>query len=57
MVVVFLFRGVNVGGKNKVPIADLRRVAEECGRRDVKSYIQSGNLVAAWPGRARWERW
>ncbi len=42
---VALLRGINVGGKNIVPMADLRRVVEEAGGTDVASYIQSGNLV------------
>ncbi len=48
---VALLRGVNVGGGNKVPMADLRQLAEGLGWRDVKSYIASGNLVfRAAPG-------
>lgn len=42
---VALLRGVNVGGGNKVPMAELRRLAEGIGFRDVRSYIASGNLV------------
>lgn len=42
---VALLRGINVGGHNKVPMADLRDVCAEIGCLDVKSYIQSGNLV------------
>jgi uncharacterized protein (DUF1697 family) len=44
-VYVALLRGVNVGGRNRLPMADLRRIAEGCGHRDVRTYIQSGNLV------------
>ena len=44
-VMVALLRGVNVGGKASLPMADLRRVAEELGYVDVATYIQSGNLV------------
>lgn len=40
-----LLRGVNVGGKNKVPMADLRALAESLGLADVTSFIQSGNLL------------
>ena len=40
-----LFRGINVGGKNKVPMADLRRLLEELGFEDVQTYIASGNVV------------
>ncbi|MGJ8624708.1 MAG: DUF1697 domain-containing protein [Yoonia sp.] len=42
---VALLRGVNVGGGNKVPMADLRGLAEGLGWRNVRSYIASGNLV------------
>jgi uncharacterized protein (DUF1697 family) len=40
-----LLRGINVGGRNKVAMADLRRIASELGHTDVATYIQSGNLV------------
>lgn len=42
---VALLRGVNVGGANKVAMADLRALASALGWDDVKSYIASGNLV------------
>jgi uncharacterized protein (DUF1697 family) len=42
---VALLRGVNVGGRNKVPMADLRRLATELGLAEVGTYAQSGNLV------------
>ena len=44
-VMVALLRGVNVGGKGSLPMADLRRVASDLGYDDVATYIQSGNLV------------
>lgn len=40
-----LLRGINVGGRNKVAMADLRRIAGELGFTDVATYIQSGNLL------------
>ena len=40
-----LLRGINVGGRNKVAMADLRQLAESLGHGDVATYIQSGNLV------------
>ncbi len=40
-----LLRGVNVGGRNKLPMADLRRIATDCGHTEVRTYIQSGNVV------------
>jgi len=42
---VALLRGINVGGKNKLPMADLVAIFEDAGCRDVESYIQSGNVV------------
>jgi uncharacterized protein (DUF1697 family) len=42
---VALLRGVNVGGNRRVPMAELRKLAEKLGWSDVETYIQSGNLV------------
>lgn len=44
---VALLRGINVGGKNKIPMAELREVFEQVGHSDVESYIQSGQVVFA----------
>ena len=41
---VVLLRGINVGGKNKVPMAGLRAVLEEAGFANVSTYIASGNV-------------
>ncbi len=46
---IALLRGINVGGANRVPMADLRTVVESLGHRDVVTYIQSGNVVFAAP--------
>jgi uncharacterized protein (DUF1697 family) len=40
-----LLRGINVGGRNKVAMADLRQVAIDLGHGRVATYIQSGNMV------------
>jgi uncharacterized protein (DUF1697 family) len=40
-----LLRGVNVGGRNKLPMADLREAVTALGHEDVATYIQSGNVV------------
>ena len=40
-----LLRGINVGGKNKVPMAELRRLLEDLGYADVSPYIASGNVL------------
>lgn len=50
-VFVALLRGVNVGGRGKLAMADLRRVAEGLGYERVRTYIQSGNVVLDAPGR------
>jgi uncharacterized protein (DUF1697 family) len=42
---VALLRGINVGGKNRVLMADLRSCFESAGYADVRTYIQSGNVV------------
>jgi len=44
-VYVILLRGINVGGKNKVPMAGLRKCLEELGFADVETYIASGNVI------------
>lgn len=47
---VALLRGINVGGGNRLPMAELRATAESLGWTDVATYIQSGNLVFAAEG-------
>jgi uncharacterized protein (DUF1697 family) len=42
---VALLRGINVGGRNKVPMADLREVVASLGHTGVTTYIQSGNVL------------
>ena len=42
---VALIRGINVGGHKKVPMAILRDVLNKADFQDVKTYIQSGNIV------------
>jgi uncharacterized protein (DUF1697 family) len=42
---VALLRGINVGGRNKVPMADLREVVTALGHTGVTTYIQSGNVL------------
>lgn len=42
---VALLRGINVGGRHRVPMAELRGLAESLGLRNPVTYIQSGNLV------------
>ncbi|MHB1469637.1 MAG: DUF1697 domain-containing protein [Solirubrobacteraceae bacterium] len=42
---VVLLRGVNVGGRNKVPMAELRALAGGLGYHAAKTHLNSGNLV------------
>ena len=42
---VALLRGINVGGNNRVPMADLRACFGDLGASDVATYIQSGNVL------------
>ncbi len=42
---VALLRGINVGGKNSLPMQDLRDIFSALGCEDVTTYIQSGNAV------------
>ena len=42
---VVLFRGINVGGKNILPMKELSAVLAENKYEDIKTYIQSGNVV------------
>lgn len=49
VVMVVLLRGVNVGGKNRLAMAELRQIATGCGYEGARTYIQSGNLVLVAP--------
>jgi uncharacterized protein (DUF1697 family) len=49
-VFVVLLRAVNVGGTGKLPMADLKRLCEKAGFRNVRTYIASGNVVAERDG-------
>jgi uncharacterized protein (DUF1697 family) len=46
---VALLRGINLGGKNKVAMADLRALIAGLGHTDVSTYIQSGNVLFTAP--------
>lgn len=41
---IVLLRGINVGGKNKLPMVELRTLLSENGYENVTTYIQSGNI-------------
>lgn len=42
---IALLRGINVGGNTILPMRDLVRVLEGLGLKNVRTYIQSGNVV------------
>jgi uncharacterized protein (DUF1697 family) len=42
---VALLRGINLGSRNKVPMAELRQMFESAGAESVRTYIQSGNVL------------
>lgn len=42
---IALFRGINVGGNNILPMKELVPVLESLGVQDIKTYIQSGNVI------------
>jgi uncharacterized protein (DUF1697 family) len=48
-----LLRSINVGGRNRLPMADLRALVESLGFVDVTTYLQSGNVVFSGVGSAR----
>ena len=49
---VALLRGINVGGRNRVAMAELRSVVTSLAHTDVATYIQSGNVIFDTRGRA-----
>ena len=53
MLYVALLRGINVGGSSKVDMKELTAVFEASGMTDVKTYINSGNVVFSTTIRAR----
>ncbi|MCF4100382.1 DUF1697 domain-containing protein [Gillisia sp. M10.2A] len=42
---IAILRGINVGGKRKILMADLKMLCEKLELQEVKTYIQSGNLI------------
>jgi uncharacterized protein (DUF1697 family) len=49
---IALLRGINVGGNKKVEMARLRALMEELGYTDVRTYVNSGNVVFTGPKRS-----
>ena len=42
---IALLRGINISGKNKVPMAELKKGFEAAGFLEVKTWLNSGNVV------------
>lgn len=42
---IALLKGINVGGHKKVPMAELRELLSQSGFENVRTYIQSGNVI------------
>ena len=42
---IAMLRGINVGGKNRLPMTDLAAMFEDAGCAKVQTYIQSGNVL------------
>lgn len=49
---VALLRGINIGGRSKVSMSDLRQLFGDLGHANAKTYIQSGNVVFDASGRS-----
>ena len=48
---VAMLRGINVGGRNRVAMPELRAVVESLGYSEVRTYVQSGNVIFSGSGR------
>lgn len=42
---IAFLRGINVGGKNKISMSELKELFEQNGFRNVVTYINSGNII------------
>lgn len=49
---VALLRGINVGGRVKIPMERLRRLFVDLGHTDARTYIQSGNVIFTGPSKS-----
>ena len=49
---IALLRGINVGGNNKVSMKELKDALSESGLSDVRTYINSGNVLFTAPDQA-----
>jgi uncharacterized protein (DUF1697 family) len=53
MVYIALLRGINVGGNNKISMKMLKEVFEQAGMTNVKTYINSGNIIFTDSGHSK----
>jgi len=53
---VVLLHGINVGGKNKVPMTNLKECFEELGCENVQTYIASGKVIFASTVGQQWRQ-
>jgi len=49
---IALLRGINVSGKKKIKMADLKEYLSELNFQEIQTYIQSGNIIFKFPKRA-----
>ena len=42
---ISILRGINVGGKRKILMSDLKELYQSLGFEDIQTYIQSGNVI------------
>ena len=42
---IALLRGINIGSRNRIAMGDLRELITDAGYGDVRTYLQSGNVV------------
>ncbi len=47
---IAFLRGINISGKNKISMAELKKGLEELGFREVKTYLNSGNVIFSSDG-------
>jgi uncharacterized protein (DUF1697 family) len=48
---IVLLRGINLGSRNRVSMPELREALQEAGFKDVRTYLQSGNVVLTSAGK------
>ena len=42
---ITILHGINVSDRNNITMADLRKILDETGLKNVQTYIQSGNII------------